>query len=151
MTRKSFSVFLLIIYVLVISGCGSQPAQAMPAAGSSASISSSPVSFSLRTSVSNGKITYMGVGGDIDGVVNPDLVVPAGAVVRVTLINGDGMSHDLYFPDFKVKTPLVSSKGQTAELSFSVAKDQVGTYVYFCTQPGHRQAGQEGRLIVNEP
>jgi len=36
------------------------------------------------------------------------------------------------------------------EIVFTVGKNQSGTYPYFCTVPGHRQAGMEGKLIVGE-
>jgi nitrite reductase (NO-forming) len=161
--RYGWLFFLLVFGTVIASGCRPQQVEAMPVAGSSKqlvqvtpmagpseAISSTPIEFMLQTNVVDGRMVYVGVGGDIDGVVNPDLVVQPGLSVRVTLLNGDGIPHDLYFPDFKAKTPLVSSKGRTAELNFAVNENQTGTYAYFCTQPGHRQAGQEGRLIVGE-
>lgn len=109
------------------------------------------IEFTLQTDIQDGRLIYMGIGGEIDGVTNPDLVVQPGAFVRVTLVNGDGMAHDLYLPDFDAKTALIFSKGDTTELTFTVGENQTGTYVYYCTQPGHRQAGQEGKLIVEVP
>lgn len=104
--------------------------------------------FTLRTIFQDGRMLYKGVGGDIDGVINPTLVVAPGTTVRAILVNGDGMTHDLYFPDFEVKAAEVGRKGQTAEVTFLVTADQSGTYVYYCTLPGHRQSGQEGQFIV---
>jgi uncharacterized cupredoxin-like copper-binding protein len=57
----------------------------------------------------------------------------------------------LSFSDFNATSALVSLKGRTTTVSFEVKADQIGPYAYFCTQPGYRQAGQEGQLIVNEP
>jgi nitrite reductase (NO-forming) len=154
---------LCLAFALVVSACqtGAAVGVAAPAAniapgetmpeGDLDQPESPTVVFTLQTNVLEGRIVYVGVGGEIDGITNPDLVVQPGGTVRVVLVNGDGMPHDLYLPDFNVKTPLLISKGKTAELSFTLGEDQTGTYVYFCTQPGHRQAGQEGRLIVAEP
>jgi nitrite reductase (NO-forming) len=108
------------------------------------------IEFNLRTEVVDGRIAYLGVGGEIDGVSNPDLFVQRGITVRVNLINGDGVPHDISFPDFKVKSTTVSFKGKSAQVSFVIEEDQSGTYAYFCTMTGHRQAGQEGELIVIE-
>lgn len=108
------------------------------------------VEFTLRTVFRDGKMLYEGVGGDIDGLVNPDLIVAPGTVVRAILVNGDGMTHDLFFPDFDAHTDKIGRKEQRTEVTFTVS-DQAGTYVYYCTLPGHRRAGQEGRLIVDEP
>lgn len=104
--------------------------------------------FTLQTRADQGRLTYIGVGGEIDGVINPDLRVREGMVVRLVLINGDGMPHDLYLADFNLKTAYVSKIGDRAEIALQVGEKQPGSYVYYCTLPGHRQAGQEGRLVV---
>lgn len=109
------------------------------------------VDFTLQTIINDGGLAYIGVGGEIDGVINPDLVVQPGTVVHLVLLNGDGMPHDLFLPDFDMKTSLISKIGARAELIFEVEDMQPGTYVYYCTVPGHRQAGQEGKLIVTAP
>jgi len=109
------------------------------------------VEFTLQTIIHNGGLAYIGVGGEIDGVVNPDLVVQPGAVVHVILVNGDGMPHDLFLPDFSAKTSYVSKIGEKTEIVFEVGNIQPGAYVYYCTVPGHRQAGQEGKLVVIAP
>ena len=106
--------------------------------------------FTLRTDYRNGKMIYVGVGGDIDGVVNPDLIVQPNTLVRAILVNGDGMNHDLYFPDFSAKTAKVGRREETAEVTFLVDANQVGVFVYYCTLPGHREAGQEGKMQVVE-
>lgn len=107
--------------------------------------------FTLKTVAEGGKLAYIGVGGEIDGLINPDLVVAPGEVVRVVLINGDGMPHDLFIPDRDVKSDYVVKIGDEIEFVFEVGDMQPGTYVYYCTVPGHRQAGQEGKLVVSIP
>ena len=108
------------------------------------------VEFTLQTIAENGKLLFIGMGGEIDGIVNPDLLVPRGAVVRIVLINGDSMPHDLFLPDFNTKTDYVKKIGEQTEIVFEVNDMQPGSYVYYCTVPGHRRAGQEGKLIVTE-
>jgi nitrite reductase (NO-forming) len=104
--------------------------------------------FTLQTGIVDGHMVFLGVGGALDGRVNPDLIVKAGGSVRVTLVNGDGMAHDLAIPDLGVKTPMVSAQGATVQNTFTVTPDQVGAYDYFCTVSGHRQAGMAGKLII---
>jgi uncharacterized cupredoxin-like copper-binding protein len=111
----------------------------------------STVEFTLVTAVGNGRMSYVGRGGEIDGVTNPDLLVKQGDTVRIILKNGDFMQHDLYIPDFDVKTPPVVANGDRVELVFEVKGQPAGVYAYFCTFPGHRQAGQEGKLVIAEP
>lgn len=109
------------------------------------------VKFTLQTIAASGKLAFQGVGGEIDGVVNPDLTVPQGAVVTVILINADGMPHDIFFPDLEEKSSYVQKIGDQTEMTFRVTTLQPGSYVYYCTVPGHRQAGQEGKFIVVKP
>jgi len=91
------------------------------------------------------------MGGEIDGIVNPDLVVHQGALVRIILVNGDGMVHDLFLPDFDTKTDYVKQLDDQSEVVFEVGDTKPVSYVYYCTLPGHRKAGQEGKLIVESP
>jgi nitrite reductase (NO-forming) len=109
------------------------------------------VEFTLQTSAESGKLAYRGIGGEIDGIVNPDLGVYPGDVVRVILVNGDGMPHDLFLPDFNARTSYVAKIGEKTEIVFEVGDMVPGAYVYYCTVTGHRKAGQEGKLIVARP
>src|SRR2546425_11440887 len=69
-----------------------------PAAPSAATVSKkSPaaeytptVRFRLRTELAEGKLAFVGVGGDIEGVVNPTLRVAQGDIGQIGLVNGDG-------------------------------------------------------------
>jgi nitrite reductase (NO-forming) len=106
------------------------------------------VRFRLRTALAEGKLAFVGVGGDIDGVVNPTLRVPEGAVVQVDLINDDGIEHDVAF-DFDAATERVAQKGASSVTVFRA--DRPGEFAYFCSVPGHRPAGMEGKLIVGAP
>jgi nitrite reductase (NO-forming) len=96
------------------------------------------VRFRLRTALAEGKMAFVGMGGDIDGVVNPPLRVPEGAVVQVDLLNDDGIEHDVAFPDFEAATERVVQKGASSVTVFRA--DKVGAFAYFCSVPGHRPA-----------
>ena len=106
------------------------------------------VSFTLRTDVGQQGLSFVGVGGNIDGQHNPKLIVAEGAVVQITLINGDGALHDVVFPDFGGATEQVAAKGSSSTTVFKA--DKAGEFAYFCSLPGHRQAGMEGVLAVGE-
>jgi nitrite reductase (NO-forming) len=105
------------------------------------------VIFELKTGLQGGRMVYIGVAGDIAGVINPTLVVDQGDVAQIILVNGDSMEHDISVPDFGVTSPRISAKGEVAKITFHT--DQAGSFAYFCTMPGHRQGGMEGQLIVN--
>lgn len=71
--------------------------------------------------------------------INPDLVVQRGDSVQLTIIDGDGISHDLGVPDLNMHSGMLMSKGDKTEVVFEV-KD-AGTFAYYCTVSGHRQTG----------
>lgn len=41
---------------------------------------------------------------------------------------------------------VAAEAGRVADIAFITG--QSGEYVFYCTEPGHRQAGMEGRLVV---
>jgi nitrite reductase (NO-forming) len=104
------------------------------------------VRFRLRTELAEGKMAFVGVGGVIEGVVNPTLRVNEADVVQVSLVNNDGIEHDVVFPDFKAGTDRVNRKGASSVTVFRA--DKAGDFPYFCSLPGHRQAGMEGKIAV---
>ncbi len=104
------------------------------------------LTFTLRTAIAEGKLAYIGVGGSIEGAVNPTLKVDSNAVVQITLINGDGAEHDITVPDFATKSDHLVGKGSSTVIVFRADKN--GSFSYFCSLPGHRQAGMEGRISV---
>lgn len=102
--------------------------------------------YTLRSGIAEGRMVYLGVGGAIDGKVNPVLTAAEGQVVQITLINGEGAEHDIAFPDQDARSPRVTGKGASTTLAFRAAK--AGDFLYFCSVPGHRLAGMEGQFIV---
>jgi nitrite reductase (NO-forming) len=91
-------------------------------------------------------MVFLGVGGVIDGRINPVLSAAEGQIVQVTLINGEGAEHDVVFPDQKTQSLRVTGRGASTTIAFRAEK--AGDYLYFCSVPGHRPAGMEGRFIV---
>jgi nitrite reductase (NO-forming) len=105
-----------------------------------------PHSFTLRSGIAEGRMVYLGVGGDIDGKVNPTLTVHEGEVVQINLINGEGAEHDVVVDQYAARSDRVLGKGASSTLSFTA--DKPGDFAYFCSVPGHRDAGMEGRVEV---
>ena len=95
--------------------------------------------YTLRSGIAEGRMVYIGVGGAIDGKVNPLLTAAEGQVVQLTLINGEGAEHDIVFPDQDTKSPRVTGKGASTTIAFRATKS--GDFTYFCSVPGHQLAG----------
>jgi nitrite reductase (NO-forming) len=102
--------------------------------------------YTLRSGIAEGRMVYIGVGGAIDGKVNPVLTAAEGQVVELTLINGEGAEHDIVFPDQSTKSPRVTGKGASTTIAFRAEKS--GDFTYFCSVPGHQLAGMQGQFIV---
>lgn len=105
------------------------------------------VEFTLTTQIGGDPaMAFVGVGGDIDGIVNPELVVNLGDTVRLTIINGDAVLHDLKLDEFNVYSGELVSDEQTVTIEF--VANQVGNFDYYCSIPGHREIGMEGLFRV---
>ena len=107
------------------------------------------VRITLKTNIGPKGMTFLGVGDGFDGMDNPTLKVPEGAVVQITLIDGDGVEHNVAVPDFNAHSDHVLAKDASAVIVFRA--DKSGTFPYYCELPGHRQAGMEGKLEVGAP
>jgi hypothetical protein len=100
----------------------------------------------------------------IQGVRNPVLVVPSGAVLRILFVNSDhDMRHDIRFghrnPPFELAPALEMTAGTerlTARSGENVfqGEDIVlravsnGNYTYFCSVRGHAAGGMWGNIAV---
>jgi nitrite reductase (NO-forming) len=102
--------------------------------------------YTLRSGIAEGRMVYIGVGGAIDGKINPILTAAEGQVVQLTLINGEGAEHDIVLPDQNAKSPRVTGKGASTTIAFRATK--AGDFIYFCSVPGHQLAGMQGQFIV---
>jgi nitrite reductase (NO-forming) len=107
----------------------------------------STVEYTLRTAMGlTPPMAFVGVGGDIDEEINPDLTVNVGDTVTITVINGDPVAHDLTLDEFDVKTEQLTDKDQQVTISFTATTP--GDFVYYCSLPGHRDIGMYGTLHV---
>ena len=104
------------------------------------------VTFELETSLAGGMMGFVGKGGKIDGQRNPILEVKKGDIVQIKLTNGDGIEHNLAVEGMNVETKHLMNKGDSDSLIFTA--DKAAEIAYYCTLPGHRQAGMEGKIKV---
>ena len=91
-------------------------------------------------------IGYRGVGGEIDGVRNPTLWARTGESVRITIVNGELMVHDIALEGMNIKSPQILDKAARTNITFTATKSDI----YYCSVPGHRLAGMEGRIDVSD-
>ena len=106
------------------------------------------VTFTLKTQIHEGQLVFVGDAGAIKGQVAPELKVPEGAVVAITVINGDGAMHDFAVPEFGAQSDQLVGEGSATTVVFRATK--AGTFEYLCTIPGHKAAGMFGKLVVGD-
>jgi nitrite reductase (NO-forming) len=105
-----------------------------------------PVVYSLQSGIAEGRMVFIGIGGSIDGKINPELILHQGERAQINLINGEGAEHDILVEFYGVRSNRVIVKGAGATVSFLA--DKVGTFSYFCSVAGHREAGMQGKVTV---
>ncbi|PKN95237.1 MAG: nitrite reductase, copper-containing [Chloroflexi bacterium HGW-Chloroflexi-6] len=104
------------------------------------------VEYALESGLMEGKMVFIGKGGEIDGQMNPDLKANLGDTVKITLFSGEGAAHNFYLDEFGAQSADVVGQENSVSLEFVV--DQEGTFTYYCAIAGHRQAGMEGKFIA---
>lgn len=144
---------LLTAAALLAAACGGAATPAAPA-GPDAPPEAPPaaagpdVAYTLRTGGPDGALVYVGVGGAIEGQINPTLTAEPGQTVMITLVNGDGVIHDLVIDEFHATSAEISQPGDLTSITFTAG--EAGEYAYYCSIPGHRQAGMFGTLRVGD-
>ena len=146
----------VIAFLAATAGSAQQSATAAPSASAAPAANPSPTGadigfipdakYTLRSGIAEGRMVYVGVGGAIEGKVNPVLTAAEGQVVQLTVINGEGAEHDIVFPSQDARSPRVTGKNASTTIAFRATKS--GDFIYFCSVPGHQLAGMQGQFVV---
>lgn len=76
----------------------------------------------------------------------PDKVtVKVGRPVQLVLENKGVIEHDFVVDRFKVKMGVIQP-GKTGTVTFT--PNAKGTFDFYCSVPGHKEAGMKGTLVV---
>jgi nitrite reductase (NO-forming) len=121
--------------------------QIVPNSSSAQSTPAITVEYTLRTIIGQTPpMAFIGVGGEIDGVINPELKANIGDTVKITVVNGAPVLHDLTIDEFGVTTGQLTLQDQQAVIEF--VADKGGSFKYYCATPGHLQVGMGGALTI---
>jgi uncharacterized cupredoxin-like copper-binding protein len=129
MSRKFGLIVMTLIGTLVVACAG--PSAAAPASNKSAS---SPQAVEVRTT-------------DLLKFEPATITVKKGTPVRLTLTNGSALEHDWVVDNLdgkKIELHTGPKASATTEFTPTVA----GSYEFYCSIPGHREAGMKGTLTV---
>ncbi|RRB07811.1 PVC-type heme-binding CxxCH protein [Larkinella rosea] len=81
-----------------------------------------------------------------DGTRNPTLKANKGDRVRITITNGEVMTHDITLEKLKLKSKTILEKGSSTSIVFKAEQNDT----YYCSVPGHRAAGMVGTIEIVE-
>ncbi len=63
--------------------------------------------------------------------------------IELVMVNKSSVAHDINVENTDVKTPIATNANATGKGTLTA-----GTFTYFCSLPGHREAGMVGKLVV---
>jgi plastocyanin len=135
--KKVAALFALALASVALVACGSSNSTTTTSTSSGSEKPASGGSSTLEVETDpGGQLAY----------TTTEASAKAGKVT-VDFKNSQGLTHDVAIEDSSGKTV-----GQTELIAESKTSTSVnlkpGTYHYFCTVPGHREAGMEGTLVV---
>lgn len=129
-------LFKFIAFVLILAGV---------LAACSPKAEAVNTEYVLTTALRDGKFVFLGVDGAINGVVNPALHAEPGERITVMLVNSGEGRHDIVFEGVNVKSDVVTKKGETTSVTFTVPNQEVAIKYYDST---HEGLGMKGVLLV---
>lgn len=153
--KKVASVLVLLLTSVALVACGSSssspststsnsttaattPSESSTAAAPGAKSASSKGSQTLKVEANpNGQLNYV-----------PSKLTAKPGNVTIDFTNPQGLSHDISVEDSSGKTIGKSELIAESSTSLSLSNLKSGTYHYYCSVPGHREAGMEGTLTV---
>ncbi|MFO7584636.1 MAG: copper-containing nitrite reductase [Anaerolineales bacterium] len=134
---------VLLVGNIIVDETQNEPAQ--PVSVSAPAASGITIEYTLESGLMDGKMVFIGKGGEIEGQINPDLKAGLGDTVKIHLSSGEGAMHNLYIDELNVQSE--DFLGQDT-VTVEFIADNEGTFTYYCAVPGHVQAGMFGTFIV---
>lgn len=104
--------------------------------------------YLLTTGFEDGNLVFLGIGGDINGIINPTLQANPGETITVMLVNGGEGKHEFFIPDIKVKSKRVIEKGESVSVTFTVPNKEI-ELEYHDSVANHADIGMVGILRVS--
>ena len=139
MSKSKFYVgaIIIIIAVIAVGGYALKRSQAAPFSGGSNLVNGKVKEFSIKS------FTEF-----VDGKPKPQfdpnqIVVNKGDVVRLKVTVTKGV-HNFNIDEYNIHQDTMLNQEATVEFT----ADKAGEFVYYCSMPGHRQAGHWGTLKV---
>jgi plastocyanin len=145
--KKAGALLVLVLAAVALAACG----------GGGSSESTSTETGGGEAAAGGAGTAAEGGGGSVVKVetvsssaleyAQKELTAKAGQV-SVEFTNPQGLSHDVAIEDSSGKTLGKTELVAEGSTEATIGNLKPGTYTFFCTVPGHREAGMEGTLTV---
>jgi plastocyanin len=148
--KKAAVAFALILASLALVACGSSSDDST-STGSETTSESGAAAGGEKSNEAEGKSAgsaALDIEAASEGLAySSDTATSKAGKVTVNFTNPQPLTHDVAFEDSAGET--IGKTELVAEGSDSEVVDlKPGTYTFYCTVPGHREAGMEGTLTV---
>jgi plastocyanin len=146
--KKVAVAFALILAALALVACGSSSSDSSSTESKSQSGTSTESGEGSAEGGSAGSAAALDIEAAPSGLAfASDTTEAKAGKVTVNFTNPQPLTHDVAIEDSSGKT--IGKTELIAEGSDSTTVDlKPGEYTYYCTVPGHREAGMEGTLTV---
>ena len=150
-TRSAFSISLaaLAAAALVVAGCGSSKSKTSESTATPAAPATTSTTSSSAAAPAGGGNTKLALAANPSGELKFDktsLTAKAGTVT-IDFTNSSPLPHNVTVASSSGsvvnETPTFQGGSKTVTMTL-----KAGTYKFYCSVPGHRQAGMEGTLTV---
>lgn len=136
-------IIVVVIAALTLAACSAQEPEITANEQVPADQRTEATSPSEGASGAAGGADPTWVAVDIDFEAAPE-TLPAGET-EITLANEGSAPHDVTFEELGDETVAAAPPGETATGTVTL---ESGEFTYYCSVPGHREAGMEGTLTV---
>jgi plastocyanin len=153
--RRALAFLPVLIGIVALAGCGSSSKSSSSASTPETPAASTPATSSSTASTTPAPATG-GAGSSLSLAANPEgqlayntksLTAKAGKV-SIAFTNAAPLGHNVTVETSSGQTVGATPTFQGGSKTLSVNL-KPGTYKFYCSVPGHRQAGMEGTLTVN--
>jgi plastocyanin len=148
MKKVPVAIFLVLLASLALVACGSSSSSSSESTGSEPTTESAPAGGEEGGEAESGAGGTLAIEAAASGLEFASNTAEAEAgTVDLEFNNPQSTGHDVAIEDSGGKvigeTEIVSEGGSATSVEL-----KPGTYKFFCTIPGHREAGMEGTLTV---
>jgi len=146
--KKVLALFTLVIAAVALVACGGSDDNSTST--TSAPANNAPASNGGGGGGGGGAASTVKLSADPSGALKYDtdsLSAKAGSVT-IDFDNPAAISHDVSVQDSSGKDLGTSDLIAQSKTTLDLSNLKPGTYTYFCTVPGHEEAGMKGTLTV---